>query len=758
MTSYLYSTMAFTVANLELAPTFPPSIIHVNFKIDKNNRMPFVVDVDDDGRNGFIHGATSNAATVQVQTTQKPMGEVQAHNNNFSCGSTYASLLQMCADMKTLKQIHSRMLRSGLDQNTILVTKLTSMYAMFGSINSARLVFDKIYVRDVVLWNGMIRGYVRNGLYEEALALYSQMQLAGVPPDKFTLPCVLNACAGLASLREGKAIHDHIVRIGFESDFFVGAALIDMYAKCGSVEDARQVFDKMFTRDVVSWNAMIGGYSQNGQRNEALTLFRQMLLGEVAPTSVTMVSVILACTHLGDLKQAKWIHDYVIRNGFASDVYVGNSLIAMYAKCGSVDFALQLFDKMYERNVVSWNAMIAAYAQNGNANRALTLFNKMQLAAMEPDAATLVCVLPACALLAALQYGKWIHSYIIRSGFEADVSVVNSLVDMYAKCGNVEIARRLFDRMSERDVISWNAMIAGYGLHGLGDDALALFSQMQRTGIKPDDVTFITILSACSHAGLVNEGWQYFECMRQEFCITPRVEHYACMTDLLGRAGRLDEAQDFIAKMPIEPGASVWGALLGACRIHCNVKLGERVAEHLFELVPDNIGCYVLLANIYAAAGRWEDVSRVRTMMKDRGLKKVPGCSMIEVNNRVYAFLAADKSHPQSEQIYSMLETLSQQMEEAGYVPDTHFVLHDVEEEVKENLLYSHSEKLAIAFGLVNTRPGTPIRIMKNLRVCGDCHSATKFISKIVKREIIVRDANRFHRFRDGFCSCGDYW
>eukprot|EP01018_Ginkgo_biloba_P004748 Gb_35530 [translate_table: standard] len=637
--------------------------------------MPFVADVDDDSRNGFIYGATSNAATVEVQTTQKPMGEVQAHNDNFSCGNMYASLLQMCTDMKTLKQIHSRMLRSGLDQNTILATKLTSMYAMFGSINSARLVFDKIYIRDVVLWNGMIRGYVRNGLYEEALALYSQMQLARVPPYEFTLPCVLNACAGLASLREGKAIHDHIVRFGFESDFFVGAALIDMYAKCGSVEDARQVFDKMFTRDVVSWNAMIAGYSQNGQRNEALKLFRQMLLEEVAPTSVTMVSVILECTHLGDLKQAKWIHDYVIRNGFASDVYVGNSLIAMYAKCGSVDFVRHLFDKMSERNVVSWNAMIAAYAQNGDANGALALFNKMQLVAMEPDAATLVCVRPACALLAALQYGKWIHSYIIRSGFEADVSVVNSLIDMYAKCGSVEIARRLFDRMSERDVISWNAMIAGYGLHGLGDDALALFSQMQWTGIKPHDVTFITILSACSHAGLVNEGWQYFECMR----------------------------------------------------IHCNVKLGERVAEHLFELVPDNIGCYVLLANIY-------------------GSRKVGRC------------IKADKSHPQSEQIYSMLETLSQQMEEAGYVPDTHFVLHDVEEEVKENLLYSHSEKLAIAFGLVNIRPGTPIRIMKNLRVCGHCHSATKFISKIVKREIIVRDANRFHRFRDGFCSCGDYW
>jgi pentatricopeptide repeat protein len=329
---------------------------------------------------------------------------------------------------------------------------------------------------------------------------------------------------------------------------------------------------------------------------------------------------------------------------------------------------------------------------------------------------------------------------------------------MYAKCGSIEIARHLFDKMVKRDVVSWNTIISGYGMHGRGEDALALFSQMQEKDMVPNSITFISVLSACSHAGLVNEGWHYFDCMNKVYCISPGMKHYACMVDLLGRAGLLDEAQNFIQKMPIQPDAGVWGALLGACRIHGNVDLGECIAKQLLELESEDAGHYVLVSNIYAAAGRWDDVSRMRTLMKKRELKKTPGYSFIEVNNRTHAFVVGDRSHPQSEQIYALLENLAGQMEVAGYVPDTKFVLHDVEEEVKEDLLYSHSEKLAIAFGLINTSPGTPIRITKNLRVCGDCHNATKFICKIVGRDIIVRDAYRFHHFTNGMCSCGDYW
>jgi pentatricopeptide repeat protein len=371
---------------------------------------------------------------------------------------------------------------------------------------------------------------------------------------------------------------------------------------------------------------------------------------------------------------------------------------------------------------------------------------------------TITSVLSACARLSALKHGKEIHHYIIRFWFESHVFVGSALIDMYSKCGSIEVARHLFDKLSERNIVSWNAMIAGYAMHGHGEDALSLFHQMQQADIDPDHITFIALLSACSHAGLIDEGWHYFISMSREYHITPKVGHYSCMVDLLGRAGRLDEAREFIDKMPFEPNADVWGALLGACRIHSNIELGKFVAERLFELQPENPGFYVVMSNIYAAAGRWEDVEKVRTMMKDRGLKRRPGCSWIEVKDKVHAFNVGDKSHPQSEEIYAMLDHLGGQMKKFGYVPDKNFVLHDVEDEEKEHILCYHSEKLAIAFGLISTSLGTPIRIIKNLRVCGDCHSATKFISMIVERQIVVRDANRFHHFKDGMCSCGDYW
>eukprot|EP01018_Ginkgo_biloba_P037419 Gb_09409 [translate_table: standard] len=694
------------------------------------------------------------STTPKLKPEQKAIRPSLLHFNT----SFYVSLLQTCTDIKALSQLHAHILVCGLDQNIVLGTKLVNMYAISGSLDNARLVFDKLYNKNVRLWTGMIREYSRNGCCNETLALYYQMQQEGFQPDNFTFPFVLKACADLSALQEGKEIHYHIRRTGFVSNVFVGVALVHMYAKCGSIEDARQVFDEMTTRDVVSWTAMIAGYTQNGGAKEALTLFNQMQQADVKPNTYTIVSVLPACAQLGALQQGKQIHDYTIRSGFESEVFVANAIIDMYAKCGNINIARQLFDKMLKKDAVSWNTMIAGYAQNGYSNEALTLFNEMQLADAKPNSFTIVSVLSACAHSGALQQGKWIHDYLNKGGFNSDIFVVNSLIDMYAKCGSIHDARQLFEEMPERNVVSWTAMIAGYGMHGHGEDALALFSRMQQEDMKPDHITFISVLSACSHSGLVNEGWQYFNCMSQDYCIEPKMKHYACMVDLLGRAGHLHDAQDFIQKMPLKPNADVWGGLLGACRIHCDIELAESVAERLFDLEPESAGYYVLLSNIYAAVGRWDDVSKVRAMMKNRGLKKTPGCSLIEVNNKVHAFLVGDRSHPQSEIIYATLETLAGQMKDAGYVPDKDFVLHDVEDELKEHELCSHSEKLAIAFGLINTSPGTPIRITKNLRVCGDCHNATKFISKIVERKIIVRDASRFHCFSDGLCSCGDYW
>eukprot|EP01018_Ginkgo_biloba_P030462 Gb_36434 [translate_table: standard] len=577
----------------------------------------------------------------------------------------------------------------------------------------------------------------KNGRLKEGVGMFDEINHRGISVYPDTYSRLLQTCANKKFLPEGKQLHAHILVNGFEDDNILKTKLVILYAYCGSFVDARHVFDKIPMRNVFCWNAMIRGYVMHGYSEEALAFYYQMQREGMQPDDFTFPSAIRACTGLAALEQGKGIHVRAIRNGFETDVYVGNALIVMYSTCGNIESARQVFDKMSQKNLVSWNSIIAGYVQNGYANEALTIFLQMEMSGVKPDSITITSVLPACVPLAALQHGKEIHGHIIKNEFESDVFVCSALVDMYAKCGNIEIARRVFDRISSRDLVSWNAMIAGYAMHGRGEDALVSFQRMQRAGMRPDRITFIGVLCACSRSGLVDEGWQYFDSMTRDYRIMPEAQHYACMVDLLGRSGQVDEAENFIKKMPFGPGASVLGALLGACRTHGNIELGERVAERLIALEPENSGNYVLLSNIYAKNGRWDDVEKVRTMMKSRGVKKRPGYSWIEVNNEVHSFLVGDISHPQSDKIYALLESLTRQMEELGYVPETHFVLHDVEEQEKVNLLCSHSEKLAIVFGLINTHPGTSVRITKNLRVCGDCHIATKLISKIVRREII---------------------
>eukprot|EP01018_Ginkgo_biloba_P025605 Gb_06568 [translate_table: standard] len=600
-----------------------------------------------------------------------------------------------------------------------------------------------------------VRTLCRQSRLKEAVHI---LQIMNRRVDSVTYNCLLQLCTEKKALTEGKLVHAHMNERRFIPDRFILNTLVNMYAKCGSLFEARLAFDQIPIKNVFSWNVMIEAYDRSGFAEEALALFHQMQQADIKPNSFTFTSVLPACGNLVALEQGMEIHEEIIRTGLQSDVFVANALVDMYAKCGSIKCAREVFDKMPKQNVVSWTTMIAGYAHNGHHEEALNLFREMQLAGVKSSPNTFSSVLPACANLGALELGMEIHEEIIRSECQSNVFVESALVDMYVKCGSIEKARELFDKMHQRNTVSWNAMIGGYAMHGDAKEALKLFEQMQRSGMNPDHVTLVCVLFACSHAGLVNEGWRYFDCMNQSYHITPAMKHYVCMVDLLGRAGRLDEAQDFINKMPLKPDATVWKCLLGACRVHNNVELGESVAGRLFELDPKDDAPYVLLSNIYAAAGRWEDTENVRRMMKERKVKKVPGCSWIEIDKQVHAFFSGDKEHPQIQKICAKLENLSKQMMAAGYVPDTKFVLHDVDEEQKEQILCHHSEKLAIAFGLINTSSGTTLRVIKNLRMCGDCHSATKVISKMVAREVIVRDANRYHRFNDGQCSCGDYW
>eukprot|EP01018_Ginkgo_biloba_P036812 Gb_09741 [translate_table: standard] len=740
--------------------------------------------------NAMIAGYTQNGhwKAALVLFYQLQQGGIEA--DQF----TFASILTACANLVALeegKQLHAYTIRKGCESDVVLESALIDMYAKCGSIRNARHVFNNMSQRNVVAWNAMITGYTENGDGEKALTIFHQMQQLGMKPDQFTFAVLLSLCAVLRSLEWGKEVHAHIVRSEFQSHIILETTLVGMYAKCGSLKDARQILDKMIEKNAFSWNTMIVGYTQNGYGAEALTLFHQMQLVGIKPDHFAIASVLNACAGLVALEQGKQVHALVIKGGFESHVVLGSSLVDMYAKCGNIENARHVFDKMFVKhialwnimirgygtsnecrrvedahhvfdtvsgNVISWNAMISAYAQHGYGEEALELLNQMQKAGMTPNQFTFASILKVSANVAALELGRQVHAYIVRYGFVLDVVLGSALVDMYAKCGSIESACLVFTKMPERNVITWNTMIAGYGKHGYGKEAIQLFEQMQQSNMKPNHITFLSIISACSHAGLVDEGWHYFDSMTQNYCILPTAEHYACVVDLLGRAGRMDEVHDFINKMSFEPNAALWGALLGACRIHMDIELGRLAAERLFELDPKNPGNYVVLSNIYAVAGRWEDVAKVRKMMKDRGVKKEPGCSWIEVNKQVHTFLVGDRSHSQTEEIYATLKRLDWQMKEMGYVPDTNFVLHNVKEEQKEHMLCHHSEKLAIVFGLINTPPGAPIRVNKNIRVCGNCHTAIKFISIIIKREIVVRDVNRFHHFKEGLCSCGDYW
>ncbi|RZC84973.1 hypothetical protein C5167_047757 [Papaver somniferum] len=629
-------------------------------------------------------------------------------------------------DLLTLRKLHSKIIVDDqLNSNSSLGLKLMRAYSACKQPAITRQLFDEIPDRNVVFFNVMIRSYVNNHRFQDAIFVYKNISSHGIHPDNYTYPCVLKTCSCSSNLGVGIQIHGAVIKAGLDSNLFVGNGLIAMYGKCDAVLEARMVLDGMNQRDVVSWNSMVAGYAQNGRFNEALEICKEMKLERLRPDAGTMASLSPAITSTSP---------------------------------ENISFVKAMFDEMSDKGLVSWNVMIAVYVNNSMPNDAIELYSQMEIHGIEPNVVTLATILPACGDLSAFMQGKKIHEYVVRKKLAPNLVLENALIDMYAKCGCLVEARKIFDEMRNRDIVTWTSLISAYGMSGQGRDAVDLFSKMLESGLIPDQIAFVSVLSACSHSGLLTEGRHYYKVMTDEYKIVPRIEHFSCMVDLLGRAGNIDEAYDFVKQMPLEPNERIWGALLSACRVHSNMEIGLVAADRLFQLSPEQAGYYVLLSNIYAKAGRFEDVTTVRSIMQSKGIQKLPGCSDVELGNKVYSFLVGDRSHLQSEQIYAELDVLFGKMKELGYVPETDSALHDVEEEEKEGHLAIHSEKLAIVFALINTEPGTPIRITKNLRICGDCHIAAKLISKITEREIIVRDTNRFHHFRFGECSCGDYW
>lgn len=732
-------------------------------------------------------------------------------------GYTYPYILKACGELPGFKWggcVHGIAFRDGfVNCNVFVCNALIAMYGKCGELLDARQMFDETLQRgicDVISWNSIAAVYLQRGDAKRVVDMFGLMTSKAdfsLRADVVSLVNVLPACASLNAWSSGKEVHGYAVRRGLVEDIFVGNALLDVYAKCGFMDEAEKMFELMEVKDVVTWNAMVTGYSQIGRYDYALGLFEKMReqniklnvvtwsaviagyaqrgLGKEAldvfrdmmwdlnsePNAVTLASVLSGCAAAGELDKGREIHCYVIKkmlnldwNDLDDDLMVINGLIDMYAKCKCLKVASMMFESMgrSDVNVVTWTVMIGGHAQHGEANDALGLFSEMvsdEKKLLVPNAFTVSCALVACARLNALRLGRQIHAYVLRNRFEsAMLFVANCLIDMYAKSGDVNAAQLVFDTMGQRNIISWTTLMTGYGMHGFGEEALQVFNGMRSAGFPVDGVTFLVVLYACSHSGLVDQGMNYFNRMSRDFGVLPGAEHYACMVDLLGRAGRLNEATDLIKRMPMEPTSTVWVALLGACRIHAKVELAEYAASKLSELESENDGTYTLLSNIYANAGRWKDAMKIRFLMKHRGIKKRPGCSWVQGKKETATFYVGDRSHAMSDKIYDLLADLIERIKLMGYLPETSFALHDVDDEEKGDVLFEHSEKLALAYGILTSAPGLPIRITKNLRVCGDCHSAITYISKIIEHEIILRDSSRFHHFKSGSCSCKGYW
>lgn len=499
----------------------------------------------------------------------------------------------------------------------------------------AHKLFDRMPDRDSFTWNTLIRGYADMGPCHMVPILYKEMHRSSIPPDHYTFPIVVRSCAVISALREGKMTHCNIIKYGFNIDRFVQTSLVTMYSQIGKVEDSEFVFSEMSVKNVVSWTAMISAYSQNCFHEKALANFCEMVNSGVLPNEVSLVSV-FPCLHRTEhLHLGEGLHAFAIKSGMVAYQTMANALMAMYAKCGKLKVAKYLFDKMPARSLVTWNTMIAMYEQSGKANKAVTLFRQMLTEKVSFDCATLVSVLSACSSLGLLEIGKWVHGLARNNGLDSDTRIGNVLIDMYSKCGKIELARKIFDEMPKRDVISWTAMINAYANHGQPKETLNLFYLMTNEGIRPNSFTFIAVLVACGHSGLIDEGLSHFNSMRKDYNIAPTLEHYACVVDMLGRAGKVLEAYDFIKRMHLNPDRGIWGALLGACRMHGRLDLAEFVARDLFESGYHDVTYYMLLTNMYGDVGRWQDAEALRKIMREMELKKVAACSFVGVERKL---------------------------------------------------------------------------------------------------------------------------
>ena len=598
--------------------------------------------------------------------------------------------------------------------------------------------------------------------FKEALELFEILQSSTSRGGK-TLPAstydsLVTACIGLRSARDAKFVFRNMVDNEFEFDQYIRNRILLMHLKCGLNPDARRLFGEMPERNAVSWNTMISGLLDSGAFDEAFDLFLMMWsdCSDVHGPR-TLMNGIRAAAGLSYAFVGNQLHSASLKLGLYDNSFVSCSLIDMYCKCDRLEEAQWVFDEMPEKSVVAWNSIIAGYALHGYSEEALDLYYEMQSSGVKMDQFTYSIVIRICARLGSLEHAKQIHASLVRNGHGKDLVANTALVDIYCKWGRMEDARSVFDRMPRKNLISWNALIGGYGIHGMGAEAVAMFDRLVTQGLIPNHVTFLAVLNACTYSGLSSKGREIFELMSNDPKTKPRAMHYACMIELLGREGLLDEALNLIKNAPFPPTKNMWAALLTACRVHRNLELGKFAAEKLFGLEPEKLGNYIVLLNIYNSSGRADEAAKVIEALKRRGLRLVPACSWIEIKKQPHKFVFGDKSHPRSTEIYKKLGEVMKEVGKLGYTHGGKCLLPDVGEEEQRGS-GCHSEKLAICFGLISTSSSSLLQVVQGHRVCNECHGVIKMMTTVTRREIVLRDSNRFHHFRNGACSCGDYW
>ncbi|KAK1371245.1 Pentatricopeptide repeat-containing protein, mitochondrial [Heracleum sosnowskyi] len=621
--------------------------------------------------NAMLGGYVQNGYVYEVVELFTEM-----RNSGFEADEySYTSILSACAALKNIRmgrQLHSLIIKNKFGSKLYAGNALVDMYAKSSALNDARKQFDLIRNRDHVSWNAIIVGYVQNEEEEDAFNLFRKMRSEGVPPDEASLASILSACSNIQSCEKGIQVHCSLIKYGLETSLFAGSSLIDMYVKCGDTGAAHKVYSRMTERSVVSINALIAGYSQTNIE-EAVHILKSMLDRELRPSEVTFACLLDGCNGPSKLHFGKQLHSAIIKVGLPyEDEYLSVSLLGMYLNSQEKEDAALLFSELPSpKSTVLWTVAISGHTQNDCCEEAILLFYEMRHHNSMPDQATFVSVLKACAVSASLSNGGEVHCLVFRTGFDSDESTCSALVDMYAKCGDITSSAQVFGEMlNKRDVISWNSMIVGFAKNGHAENALKTFCEMKQANIKPDEVTFLGVLGACSHAGWVSEGRRIFDTMTGYYKIKPRVDHCACMIDLLGRSGLLEEAEALIDKLEFQHEPMIWAAYLGSCKLHGDDIRGKLAAEKLFELEPQSSSPYVLLSNIYAASGNWDAVNLVRREMKEKQVIKFPGCSWIVLGNKTNLFVAGDDSHPDSDDIREFLKDLTASMKDDSYVAE----------------------------------------------------------------------------------------